>query len=115
MRTRQIKPSFFDNESLGDLAPLVRILFLGLWSLADREGLLEDRPRRIKAKVFPYDELDVDEALADGTLDHLASVYDAADDRIRDGASHPGGRQGGLAAGVPGPDHQDIATPQSAT
>jgi len=34
--------------------------------------------------------LDIAEADKDGTLDHLASVYDPADDRIRDGISHSG-------------------------
>ena len=37
-RTRSIKPSFFDNEILGDLPPLTRLLFIGLWGIADREG-----------------------------------------------------------------------------
>ena len=32
-----------------------RLLFIGLWTIADREGRLEDRPKRIKAEVFPYD------------------------------------------------------------
>jgi hypothetical protein len=30
------------------------LLFEGLWCLADREGRLEDRPKRIKAEIFPY-------------------------------------------------------------
>jgi hypothetical protein len=39
------------------------LCFAGLWTLADREGRLEDRPRRIKAALFPYDVLDVDDLL----------------------------------------------------
>ena len=63
-RIRSIKPTFFTNEGLGELAPLTRLLFIGLWTLADREGRLEDRPRRIKAELFPYEEgFDVDAAL----------------------------------------------------
>ena len=39
------------------------MLFAGLWTLADREGRLEDRPLRIKAELFPYDDaLDIDGA-----------------------------------------------------
>ena len=57
MRARNLKPGFFKNEELADIeAPWGRLLFAGLWCLADREGRLEDRPRRIKAEVFPYDE-----------------------------------------------------------
>ncbi|MEW6186189.1 MAG: hypothetical protein AB1585_10675 [Thermodesulfobacteriota bacterium] len=54
MRARNIKPGFFENESLADLGPYAQILFEGLWCLADREGKLEDRPRRIQSKVFPF-------------------------------------------------------------
>jgi len=57
-RARNIKPSLFKNEILGEADPLLTILFQGLWCLADREGRLEDRPKRIKAEVFPYREID---------------------------------------------------------
>lgn len=55
-----MKPGFFSNEVLAELPYEARLCFAGLWTLADREGRLEDRPRRIKAALFPYDELDVD-------------------------------------------------------
>jgi len=55
-RSRNIKPSIFKNELLGEADPLLTILFAGLWCLADREGRLEDRPKRIKAEIFPYRE-----------------------------------------------------------
>lgn len=64
-RARNIKPSFFANDDLADIDPLGRLLFIGLWTLADREGRLEDRPRRIKAEVLPYDDCDVDSLLGD--------------------------------------------------
>lgn len=64
-RARNIKPSFFANDDLADIDPLGRLLFIGLWTLADREGRLEDRPRRIKAEVLPYDDCDVDSLLND--------------------------------------------------
>ena len=38
-----------------------RLLFPGLWMLADRAGRLENRPAKIKAQVFPYDN-DIDAA-----------------------------------------------------
>lgn len=53
-RTRNIKPGFFKNEDLADLGFPSMLLFAGLWTLADRAGRLEDRPRRIKAEIFPY-------------------------------------------------------------
>ena len=62
-RARSIKHSFFTNDDLADLTPIVRLLFIGLWTLADRAGRLEDRPRRIKALLFPYDDVNVDQSL----------------------------------------------------
>lgn len=35
---------------------MLTILFVGLWCLADRDGRLEDRPKRIRAEIFPYRE-----------------------------------------------------------
>ena len=62
-RSRNIKPGFFKNESLAECTPLARLLFAGLWCLADREGRLEDRPKRIRVEVLPYDDGSVDEML----------------------------------------------------
>jgi hypothetical protein len=58
-RTRSIKPAFFKNEFLAECEPMARLLFIGLWTLADRDGRLECRPLRIKAELFPYDNCDI--------------------------------------------------------
>lgn len=62
-RIRTIKPKFFKNEDLAALPVEWRLLFIGLWTQADKAGRLEDRPRRLKAELFPYDDLDVDAGL----------------------------------------------------
>jgi hypothetical protein len=62
-RARNIKPAFFKNYDLADLGSHAQLLFAGLWCLADREGRLEDKPRFIKAELFPYYEVDVDGGL----------------------------------------------------
>jgi uncharacterized phage protein (TIGR02220 family) len=64
MRIRTIKPTFWTNDELAELPALTRLLFIGLWGLADVRGRLEDRPKRIKAAVLPYDDHDIDSALA---------------------------------------------------
>lgn len=52
------------NERLAELHALPRLLFIYLWMLADREGRLEDRPKRIAAIALPYDrDADVDRML----------------------------------------------------
>ena len=58
-RTRSIKPSFFKNEYLAECDPMARLLFVGLWTLADSQGRMEFRPLRIKAELFPYDNCDI--------------------------------------------------------
>ncbi len=63
-RSRLLKPGFFLNEQLAELPFEGRLLFAGLWTLADRDGRLEDRPKRIKAAIFPFDDVDVDDLLA---------------------------------------------------
>ena len=62
-RSRSIKPGFFKNDTLAEIEPLGRLLFAGLWTIADREGRLEDRPKRIKAELLPYDDCDVEQLL----------------------------------------------------
>ena len=62
-RARNIKPGFYLNDLLAEVEPLGRILFSGLWTIADRSGRLEDRPKKIKAAVLPYDNCDVDKLL----------------------------------------------------
>lgn len=62
-RARNIKPSFFQNEELGELDPLVRLFFVGLWTIADYRGCVEFRPKRLKVQLLPYDNCDT-EALA---------------------------------------------------
>ena len=62
-RARNIKPGFFRNAELVELPYEARLLFIGLWTLADREGRLEDRPKQIKMEIFPADNLDCNELL----------------------------------------------------
>ena len=52
-RARNIKPGFFLNEELVELPFSTRLLFIGLWTLADRDGRMEDKPKRIKMSLFP--------------------------------------------------------------
>lgn len=62
-RSRNIKPGFFTNEDLVELDFATRLLFAGLWTVADKEGRLQDRPKKIKIDVFPADNLDIDAML----------------------------------------------------
>lgn len=68
-RARNIKPGFFRNADLVELPFEARLLFIGLWTIADRSGRMEDRPKQIKMELFPADSVDVD-----ALLDELAAI-----------------------------------------
>jgi hypothetical protein len=72
-RARNIKPGFFANEDLAELPFETRLLFIGLWTLADREGRMEDRPKRIKMTIFPGDDVNVETSLA--ALDKAGFIH----------------------------------------
>lgn len=77
MRARNIKPAFFINPELAELPFEFRLLFIGLWTLADREGRLEDKPKKIRMAVFPGDDVDCAAglmALADAGFIHRYTV-----------------------------------------
>ena len=64
-RARNIKPAFFRNAELVELSFEARLFFIGLWTAADRDGRLEDRPKQIKMEIFPADSVDCDALLRD--------------------------------------------------
>lgn len=76
MRARDIKPGFFKNDQLAECSMAARLLFPGLWMLADREGRLENRPRKIKAEIFPFDDVDVAALLAELDRAGLIRTYE---------------------------------------
>lgn len=76
-RARSIKPGFFKSEQLAECSPWARLLFAGLWTLADREGRLEYRPLRIKAELFPYDAVNVHDLAVELHGQKLLVIYEA--------------------------------------
>lgn len=63
MRARNIKPGFFIDADLSEVDFASRLLFIGLWCYADREGRFEWKPKQIKASIFPYDNVNIDKLL----------------------------------------------------
>lgn len=62
-RIRSLKPECFKDEDLATLPYEARLLFMGLWCFADKEGRLEDRPKYLKAEIFPYDNINIEKYL----------------------------------------------------
>jgi len=63
MRCRNIKYAFFLHDFLPKCEPLARLLFIGLWCMADRCGRLEERIHKIRLQLMPCDECDIDALL----------------------------------------------------
>ena len=106
-RARNIKPGFFRNENLVELPYETRLLFIGLWTIADREGRLEDRPKRIKMELFPADDLNVDvclQQLHDGDFVLRYKVEDARYVQVLAFSRHQNPHQKEQASIIPAPD-----------
>jgi hypothetical protein len=81
-RSRLLKASFFTSEQVASCSPLARLTFAGLWCLADRAGKLRDRPRQIRAELFPYQtEPDADPWLVELAQAGLIVRYAVAGER----------------------------------
>lgn len=78
-RVRDLNPGFFTDDELAEVEPLGRILFAGLWCIADREGRLKDRPKWVKVHCLPYDDVDVDNLLTTLHDRELIHRYVASD------------------------------------
>lgn len=63
-RIRTIRPAFFHDEQIAELSPACRLFLIGLWSIANKNGEVEYRPRRIKYELFPWDPIDAEQALS---------------------------------------------------
>lgn len=77
-RARNIKPKFFQNDELGELSPLARLLFIGLWTIADFKGCLEYRAKRMKTQLLPYDECSVEELVSALDKSGFIAIYSVA-------------------------------------
>lgn len=76
MRARNIKPGFFINCELSEVDFASRLLFIGLWCYADREGRFEWKPKQIKAAIFPYDNVNIEKLLGNLMSLHVITCND---------------------------------------
>ena len=81
-RSRNIKPGFFQNEDLQELDFATRLFFIGLWTEADKEGRLEDRPKKLKNALFPADDVEVEQMLGGLAAYGFISRYERAGKKI---------------------------------
>jgi hypothetical protein len=74
-RIRTIKPEFFTSSDVCALSPLARLLFIGLWGVADREGRFKWRPADFKLQILPADKCEIDDLCAEIVGQGLVTLY----------------------------------------
>lgn len=84
-RIRSVKPEFWADEDLAEAVSRDgRLLYIGLWNLADEHGRLRGDPRFIKGQLFAYDD-DLMPADVDKLIGELESARKVV--RYRSGSS----------------------------
>jgi hypothetical protein len=74
-RIRTIKPEFFTSDDICALSPQARLLYIGLWCEADREGRLVWAPRGFRRRYLPDDDCDIDALCRELTDRNLVTLY----------------------------------------
>jgi hypothetical protein len=115
-RARNLKPSFFTNDILAEVPALGRLLFQGLWCVADREGRLADRPRKLKAEILPYDDCDVEAMLCMLAERGFIQRYQVNGERfiqVVNFTKHQNPHIKESASSIPAPDEHSASTVQA--
>jgi hypothetical protein len=84
-RIRTVKPELFSHEELFDAEvetglPL-RLSFIGLFTVADREGRFKWRPRTLKLDVLPHDQVDFSKVLDALSVSGFVTSYEVDGER----------------------------------
>lgn len=61
MPRRMITPNIWRNDKFGYLSITAKLLFIGMFSIADDDGRLKALPKYLKANIFPYDDITIDD------------------------------------------------------
>ena len=75
---RSIKASFFTSDDIVSLSPLARLLYIALWTEADREGRLTWRPGNFKLRFLPGDQCDINALCGELVESGLVRQYSVA-------------------------------------
>ena len=109
-RIRMLKPEFFIDSKLGRKSAFARLLFLGLWGHADREGRLEEDIDVLKIQILPYDDVDI-KGLLDELLGGQVVGYEVSGRRylqIRNFVKHQRPHTKEPASTLPAPTVEDM-------
>ena len=74
-RARNLKPGFFKDAKVVSCSFESRLLFQGMWCLADYMGRLKYVPIEIKMEIFPADQIDIEKSATELESAGLISRY----------------------------------------
>lgn len=74
MRIRTIKPEFWENSDVAALDYFERLLFIGLWSYVDDNGVGRGEEPLIQAALFPFDTFSECSVRVHGALKQLCAA-----------------------------------------
>lgn len=75
-RIRSIHPRIYTDEHYAALSMAARVLLPALWCEAWDDGVIEWRPLRLKMRIFPLDQVDVEALLAELVREKFISVFE---------------------------------------
>ena len=112
-RARNIKPQFFQNEDLGELCPLARLLFIGLWTECDYQGCMEYRPKRLKVRLLPWDDCSIEQLVINLEKSGFISIYSVSGQhylKVHNFEKHqnPHKNERDKGSEIPGIEHADV-------
>jgi hypothetical protein len=111
-RIRTIKPEFFTSDDICALSPLARLLYVGLWCEADREGRMAWTPRVFRRRYLPDDPCEVEALAGELVARGLVVLYGEGLACIPTFARHQHVNPREAASKLPPPD-DDHASPRA--
>ena len=78
---RSISRDFFSNADIAELTPLARLLYIGIWFEADREGRFVWHPKTLKLRYLALDDCNIND-ITDELIQSGVVVPYRVEDRV---------------------------------
>ena len=62
-KIRGVKPDYWTDEDVVELSIAARLLFVGMWNYACDNGHMQDKPKQIKMRILPADDVNASELI----------------------------------------------------
>ena len=79
-RIRSVHPGLFTDEAFAGLSHAAQVLFIGIWTECDDQGVFEWKPIGLKMRIFPAANVDVSSLLAEMEAANMVRQF-SHDDR----------------------------------